>query len=79
MSLFLEEAEVARLTGISKGARGEHKYDLQAKQLRLMGVPFFVNARKEPIISRAFFENQKPLAPEQPQVQPWIPKVMQSR
>ena len=77
MSLFLEESEVARLTGIFKGAKGEHKYILQAKQLRSMGIPFFVNARKEPVVARSFFENPKSANLEQPTTLPWAPRALQ--
>ena len=77
---FLAEQEVDELTGIGRGRTERagaqfvkmRKFDLQARQLRTMGVPFFVNARGRPIIARAFFTGAKVEAPSRPKWQPSV-------
>lgn len=77
---FLAEQEVDELTGIGRGRTERagaqfvkmRKFDLQARQLRTMGIPFFVNARGRPIIARAFFTGAKVEAPSRPKWQPSV-------
>lgn len=60
VALFLTEDEVAYLTGIGRGADGKSKHDMQCTQLKLMAVPFRVNARGMPIVTHAAVEGSKP-------------------
>ncbi|MCK4121078.1 DUF4224 domain-containing protein [Ralstonia pseudosolanacearum] len=77
---FLAEQEVDELTGIGRGRTERvgpqfvkmRKFELQARQLRTMGVPFFVNARGRPIIARAFFMGVKVETPLRPKWQPSV-------
>ena len=48
---FLEDADVARLTGLKKGRNGKTREQLQAEQLRAMGIAFRINARGVPIVT----------------------------
>ncbi len=48
---FLDESDIARLTGIKRGSAGETKNALRVQQLRQMGVPFRINARGEPVVT----------------------------
>lgn len=50
--MFLTEKEVAELTGIYRGSGGLTNHQLQAAQLRKMGIPFWVNARGLPKVVR---------------------------
>jgi len=54
--MFLTEDEVGILTGIKRGRNGKSGYQLQAEQLRRMGLPFFVNACSRPIVTRVAVE-----------------------
>ncbi|WP_104565925.1 DUF4224 domain-containing protein [Ralstonia mannitolilytica] len=77
---FLTEQEVDELTGIGRGRTERvgtqfvkmRKFELQARQLRTMGIPFFVNARGRPIIARAFFTGAKVETPLRPKWQPSV-------
>jgi hypothetical protein len=79
--LFLEEHEVDTLSGIARGRtenRGQRherklsKYELQVQHLRLSGLPFYINARGRPILTRAAVEGRK----AEPLSTGWQPKVM---
>lgn len=58
---FLGEDEVAELTGIKRGrtdtVAGRQikltKWDLQCRQLRASGIPFYTNARGRPVVVRS--------------------------
>lgn len=54
--MFLDSDEIAKLSGIKKGTRGKSRELLQCEQLRSMGIPFFINAKGEPIVARAAFQ-----------------------
>jgi hypothetical protein len=79
--LFLSEHAVDELTGISRGTtehRGTRierklsKYELQVRHLRTTGIPFFVNARGRPIVTRAAIEGRR----ETPEPkQGWQPRL----
>lgn len=58
MPLFLTSDELADLTGIRKGRGGRAREALQANHLRSIGVPFWLNARGEPRVPRAYFEGK---------------------
>ncbi|MFM0667567.1 DUF4224 domain-containing protein [Paraburkholderia sediminicola] len=49
------------------------KHELQISQLWLMGLPFFVNARGRPIVTRAALEGRKVEEPTRPT---WQPRAM---
>ncbi|WP_186104530.1 DUF4224 domain-containing protein [Burkholderia gladioli] len=71
--LFLTAEEVAELTGIGIGRKGQTREELQVAWLRTSGIPFWTNARGRPIIARAFFTGQKTEVPPRPK---WQPKVL---
>ncbi|MGC2944198.1 DUF4224 domain-containing protein [Burkholderia ambifaria] len=56
--LFLTVDEVAELTAIRNGRRGQTRDELQVAWLRTSGIPFWVNARGRPIIARARITGQ---------------------
>jgi hypothetical protein len=49
--MFLTSAEIAELTGIARGRHGQTREQLQAAQLREMGVAFRINAKGRPVIT----------------------------
>lgn len=71
MSLFLDDAELAQLTGRRMKSR-------QIEWLKVEGVPFRVSATGHPVVTRAAVEGRQ----EQPQpaapakVQGWTPRVI---
>jgi len=67
MSLFLNDEEVAELTGIKRGKDGKHRYELQVEQLRKMGIPFYVSIIGRPAIARARIEGIKDSTPAPPE------------
>ena len=67
---FLTADEVAQLTG--------RKFkSLQIKQLRTMGIAFFVNAMNAPVVPRASIEGRK-LEAKEAKKQPWVPNVLKN-
>lgn len=69
--MFLTSEEVAQLTG--------RKFkSLQIKQLRTMGIVFFVNAMNAPVVPRASVEGRKSEAAAAVK-QPWVPNVMKDK
>ncbi|WP_186056854.1 DUF4224 domain-containing protein [Burkholderia gladioli] len=82
-STFLPEKDVDELTGIRRGRTEHHgsrtvklnKYDLQAKQLRAMHIPFHQTVAGRPMIARAVIEGRSKVAPEPPAK--WVPRVLQ--
>lgn len=83
-NIFLSESDVDELTGIVRGVtehRGTRlerkltKYELQVRHLRTTGVPFFVNARGRPIITRAAIEGR---SEEQEAKKQWQPRLAHS-
>ncbi|KAF0812759.1 hypothetical protein IGB42_02602 [Andreprevotia sp. IGB-42] len=73
--LFLNAEEVRELTGIAKGSRGKSRDALQVDWLRNMGIPFWLNAKGCPVVSRAAITGQ-PARKEQPTTGPWVPRVL---
>ncbi|WP_175845329.1 DUF4224 domain-containing protein [Burkholderia arboris] len=71
--LFLTAEEVAELTGIRNGRRGQTRDQLQVVWLRTSGIPFWVNARGRPIIARARITGQPTEPPPRPK---WHPKAL---
>lgn len=65
--MFLTDDEVSRLTGRKmKGA--------QIDALRLMGIPFFMNATGHAVVTRAAVEGGSQSAAQKP-ARGWTPKV----
>lgn len=62
MSIFLEAADLVRLTGRKLKSK-------QCEALRRMGLPFHVNAAGEPVVAVAAVEGRK--EPEQTTAQVW--------
>lgn len=73
MSAFLDPADVAFLTGIKRGRNGQSRDELQAAQLRQMGVPFYLNAARRPIVARAAVEGGQ--VSKQEKSTPWRPNA----
>jgi len=67
MSLFLEDDQIARLTGRKTKTK-------QIEWLRREGIPFRVNATGHPIVTRSAIEGTGPQAKEQPRT--WMPRVI---
>lgn len=70
--LFLEPREVATLTGIKGGYRGQTREQRQCAVLRKQKVPFFINAAGRPIVARAVIEGR----PAPRTAQSWEPGIM---
>jgi hypothetical protein len=70
MSTFLDQAEIATLTGRKFKSR-------QIDTLRRMAIPFFVNATGHPVVARAAIHG--PGAVEAEQKKAWVPKVLRTR
>ncbi|MBB5508091.1 DUF4224 domain-containing protein [Paraburkholderia atlantica] len=56
---FLSSEEVAELTGVRIGRRGQTREELQVAWLRTSGIPFWTNARGKPIIARSAIDGRK--------------------
>lgn len=68
--MFLTDEEVSRLTGRKlKGA--------QISTLRLMGIPFFVNATGRAVVTRAAVEGGNHPVAQKP-AHSWSPKVLKA-
>ena len=65
---FLSDEELRNLTGFQRKAK-------QVAQLRLMGVPFWVNGRGRPVVPRSIIEGETML----PAVRPWAPALVKTR
>ena len=50
--MFLDDEELARLTGFSQKAR-------QVQQLPMMGIPFYVNAAGRAVVARSVLEGSR--------------------
>lgn len=64
--MFLSDAQIRHLTGCAHKAR-------QVEQLRKMGLPFWVNARGQAIVTRAAVEGRPVPAQAKPN---WVPRVL---
>jgi hypothetical protein len=71
--LFLDDEEIAFLTGIRIGRGGVSRGERQIAALRTMGIPFYKNALGRPIVARSTFEH-RPAVP--PPVARWTPQVL---
>lgn len=67
--MFLTRDEISELTGRCRVAH-------QVRQLRAMGIPFWVNAAGRPVVTRAAIEgyHDRPAKPEPA----WTPKPLRS-
>ncbi len=65
MNLFLAAEELADLTGFHRRAR-------QIEQLRLMGIPFFVNGAGRAVVARSAIDGKR----DPPLVRTWVPAVV---
>lgn len=63
MSIFLEPSDVAKLTG-------RELKSAQVKELRRMGILFYINAAGHPIVPISVVEGRKEDAPVKPKWQP---------
>lgn len=54
---FLDAEALAKLTG-------RRRKSMQIAELRRLGLPFFVNAHGEPVVTRSAIEGKKSTAPE---------------
>ena len=64
---FLTVEEVRELTGRTK-------HSLQVEQLRVQGIPFFINVVGRPIVPRTAIEGRKEkVKPTKPE---WVPDVL---
>jgi len=50
--MFLDDEELARLTGFSRKTR-------QVQQLRMMGIPFYVNAAGRAVVTRSVVDGSR--------------------
>jgi hypothetical protein len=74
--VFLNEEDVAVLTGIRTGAKGKSKLERQVAWLRTSGIPFWVNARGRPVVARAAVEGRRDALPDIKKT--WVPDVLRS-
>ncbi|WP_414674971.1 DUF4224 domain-containing protein [Limnobacter sp.] len=74
--MFLSEDEMVDLTGIGAGRSGRTKHELQVSFLKSCGIPFILNTRGRPIVSRAYFEAGRMATAAPIQKQSWQPGVM---
>lgn len=70
MSTFLDQAEIATLTGRKFKSR-------QIDTLRRMAIPFFENATGHPVVARAAIHGAGQAEVEQKKA--WVPKVLRAR
>lgn len=57
--LFLTSEELIQLTGIKTGQRGKAREVLQSEWLRSVGIPYWLNFRGVPVVTRAAIEGSK--------------------
>lgn len=69
---FLSVAEVAALTG-------RKKHSLQIALLKKIGMPFWVNARGQPIIARTALDGRKEVVKPPAANEPWVPNVLRKK
>ncbi|MBW9106207.1 DUF4224 domain-containing protein [Paraburkholderia phenoliruptrix] len=67
--MFLSTQELVQLTGRKVKAK-------QIVALRSMGVPFFVNALGQPVVTRAAVEGRAPVTNERAGRASWQPRVV---
>jgi len=48
--MFLDDEQLAELTGIRTGKNGKTREQLQCDHLRRVGIPFYPSARGRPIV-----------------------------
>lgn len=65
MSTFLNQREIADLTGVRIGKGGKTREQLQVAELKRMKIPHFVNARGCPVVARAVIEGGTRQPPQQ--------------
>lgn len=73
--VFLDEADVATLTGIRTGRGGKTRCERQIAWLSQSGIPFFVNGSGRPVVARAAVEGRGAALPAAIP-KPWVPYVL---
>lgn len=68
MSIFLEEDDIARLTGCKQKGN-------QIDTLRKMGVAFYVNVTGHPVVTTAAIEGR---SQTEKQKTKWVPRVLKT-
>jgi len=68
MSIFLDDDEIAKLTG-------RKIKSLQIETLRKQGVPFRINATGHPVVARSAIDKPLPVDDAKPA---WTPNVLRS-
>lgn len=74
--MFLTSAEVERLTGVHKGRDGKTRFELQAAHLLAQRIPFWQDAKGEPIVARAVIEGRQQQA--EAQNEEWTPRALRA-
>lgn len=70
--MFLDGPALRQLTGFAHRAK-------QIEQLRAMGVPFWINARGQPVVACSAVEGGRPVAREPKATTTWNPTVLARR
>lgn len=65
--MFLDDKELARLTGFARKTR-------QVQQLRMMGIPFYVNAAGRAVVTRSVVDGSRQEAKKN--VGSWSPAAL---
>lgn len=71
MSIFLDAADIAQLTGRKFKSH-------QVSALRKMGLPFFVNAAGHAVVARSAVDARSAVA-QAPEKAAWVPRVLKGR
>jgi len=69
MTSFLDDDELRLLTGRVQKSK-------QIDQLKLMGLPFFVNAAGRPVVAKSAVDGSHHVGVISPDKQAWRPKVL---
>lgn len=73
-AMFLDDEEIATLTGIRRGQGGVSRDALQAEHLRKIGVPFYLNRRGRPLVVREVLTGARVVPAAKPK---WTPRPLQ--
>jgi hypothetical protein len=71
--LFLDDRQIASLTGIRRGRDGKTRHELRIDWLRRNGVTFWVSAMNRPVVPRSAIEGGPVQAPA---AKAWVPDVL---
>lgn len=72
--MFLDDEQLAELTGIRTGKKGKSREELQCEHLRRVGIPFYPSARGRPVV---VYEALVGRSPELAKPK-WIPKPLRA-